>query len=598
MDYAQCRNLALMFFDQAKQRPNKPFLWRKGAEGWKSMSWAEVGDQIGRMSRALRGRGIGPGDRVALISENRPEWLIADIAIVAAGGITVPAYTTNTVDDHRYIFDNSGAKAVIVSTAKLADQVVPAAARAPSVEFLVAIENLPTAHRNAMKWTTWNAFLDEGAAKPDDTIEVAARRARTDTACIIYTSGTGGAPKGVMLSHGAVICNCYGAHEVLLELGIGDDVFLSFLPLSHAYEHSAGQFFPISIGAEIYYAEGIDALGQNMAEVRPTIMTAVPRLYEALHGRIVKGIERMPALRRKLFEKTVELGRRAYEAPGSLGFGERALNKLLDALVRIKVAARFGGRLKAFVSGGAPLNYEVGLFFIALGVRLMQGYGQTEAAPVVSVNPPNRIKIRKVGPPLKGVEVKLAEDGEILVRGELLMQGYWGDPEATARTVKDGWLHTADIGTIDEDGYIEITDRKRDIIVVSGGDNVSPQKIEGFLTLQPEINQAMVIGDKRPYLVGLIVPDKDWALAWAKANGRGEDMTTLVEDGDFRRAMQGVVDRVNQRLSQIERIRRFALLADPFSIDNGMMTPTLKIRRHQIKQVYGERLDRLYEERA
>ncbi len=598
MDLSGVQNLPLLFFQQARKYGDKPFLWRKVEGTYQPISWTEAARQANLLSRALRARGLQTGDRVCLISENRPEWLIADVAIMAAGGITVPAYTTNTVDDHRYILDNSGAKAVIVSTAKLAQRLVPAASRAPSVEFLVAMESLGEPPRPPIRWAVWDQMLTEGEAQPDDVEQLAATRKRSDTSCVIYTSGTGGAPRGVMLSHGAILCNCQGAIEVLKPLGLEDNIFLSFLPLSHAYEHSGGQFFPITIGAQIYYAEGADTLVQNLAEVRPTIVTAVPRLYEVMHGRIAKGLEKMPAFRRKLFEKALALGRKQYEHPGTLSFMERIENKVLDALVRKKVAARFGGRLKAFVSGGAPLNYEVGLFFTALGVRLLQGYGQTEAAPVIAVNPVDRIKLHTVGPAMHGVEVKLAEDGEILVRGELVMQGYWGDPEATARTVKDGWLYTADIGRMDEDGYIEITDRKRDLIVVSGGDNVSPQKVEGFLTLEPEIGQATVIGDKRPFIVALLVADKEWALAWAKEKGKPEDLGQLVGDKEFRAAISSAVDRVNRRLSVIERVRQFILSAEAFSLENEMMTPTLKIRRHVIRKTYGAKLDALYEGRG
>ncbi|MBI1777435.1 MAG: long-chain fatty acid--CoA ligase [Proteobacteria bacterium] len=597
MDYTEIRNLPLMFFEQAERKGRRPFLWRKLEGKWRKLSWAEVAEAASRLSRALRARGIGPGDRVALVSENRPEWLIADVAIMAAGAISVPAYTTNTADDHRYILDSSGAKAVIVSSSKLAERLLPAASRAPSVEFLVSIESLPPGSEQELRCYLWQDMLEEGAGQVDDVRAVAAQRARSDIACLIYTSGTGGAPKGVMLSHGAIICNCMGAADVLAELGLGREVFLSFLPLSHAYEHSGGQFFPISIGAEIYYAEGADALAQNFLEARATIITAVPRLYEVLHGRITKGVERASPLKRLLFERTLALGRKAYEEPGSLTLPERLLDRLLDLLVRRKVRRRFGGRLKAFVSGGAPLNYEVGVFFIALGVRLLQGYGQTEAAPVISCNRPSRIKLHTVGPPLKGVEVKRGEDGEILVKGELLMQGYWGDPEATQRTIRDGWLYTADIGRIDADGYIEITDRKRDIIVVSGGDNVSPQKIEGFLTLQPEIAQAMVVGDRRPYLSALIVPDKEWAGEWAAGQGRALDLASLVEDDNFRQAMSQAIERVNLRLSSIERVRQFVITANAFTQDNAMLTPTLKIRRHEIRKVHGARLDALYEGR-
>ncbi len=598
MDLSNVQNLPLLFFERARANADKPFLWRKVDGTYQPLTWGEVARQVNLLSRALRARGLQTGDRVALISENRPEWLIADIAVMAAGGITVPAYTTNTVDDHRYIFDNAGAKAVIVSTPKLAQRVVPAASRAPSVEFLVAMEPLAEPPRPPIRWASWEAMLTEGEKQPDDVEAMAATRKRSDTSCVIYTSGTGGAPRGVMLSHGAILCNCQGAVEILRPLGIEDNTFLSFLPLSHAYEHSGGQFFPISIGAQIYYAEGADTLVQNLAEAKPTIVTAVPRLYEVMHGRIAKAMDKMSGLRRTLFERALTLGRKAYEHPGSLGLFERIQNKLLDLLVRKKAAQRFGGRLKAFVSGGAPLNYEVGLFFTALGIRLLQGYGQTEAAPVISANPVDRIKLHTVGPPMHGVEVKLAEDGEILVRGELVMQGYWGDPEATARTVRDGWLHTSDVGRIDEDGYIEITDRKRDLIVVSGGDNVSPQKVEGFLTLEPEIGQAMVVGDKRPFIAALLIPEKDWALGWAKEKGKPQDMAQLVGDKEFRAAISAAVDRVNRRLSVIERVRQFILSAEPFSLENEMMTPTLKIRRHVIRKTYGAKLDALYEGRG
>ena len=598
MDLSPVQNLLLLFFQQARANADKPFLWRKVDGVYRALTWAEAARQANLLSRALRARGLQPGDRVCIVSENRPEWLIADVAIMAAGCISVPAYTTNTVDDHRYILDNSGAKAVIVSTAQLAQRVVPAASRAPSVEFLIAVEPLAEPPRPPIRWASWDEMLAAGEWQPDDVEAVAKTRQRGETCCIIYTSGTGGAPRGVMLSHGAILCNCQGAIEILRPLGIADNVFLSFLPLSHAYEHSGGQFFPISIAAQIYYAEGADTLVQNLAEAKPTIVTAVPRLYEVMHGRIAKAMKKMPGLRRRLFERALALGRRAYEHPGSLSLIERIENGMLDLLVRKKAAQRFGRRLKAFVSGGALLNYEVGLFFTALGVRLLQGYGQTEAAPVISANPVDRIKLHTVGPPMHGVEVRLAEDGEILVRGELVMQGYWGDPEATARTIRDGWLHTADVGRIDEDGYIEITDRKRDLIVVSGGDNVSPQKVEGFLTLEPEIGQAMVVGDKRPYIAALLIPDREWASGWAKDKGRRDDLAELVGDKEFRAAIQTAVDRVNRRLSVIERVRQFILAAEPFSLENGMMTPTLKIRRHVIRQTWGPKLDELYASRG
>ena len=597
MDYKSIRNLPTMFFDQAERFGDRPLLWSKQDGAWRSRSWSQTADDVTALARGLLALGVKPGDRIGLVAENRPEWLVADIAIMAVGAITVPAYTTNSVDDHHYLWCDAGTKGVVVSTRALARKVLPAAQKCPDTEFAICIEMPDDPPEQGLRALTWEDCLTGGAGRNDDIRAMAAEPERGDTCCLIYTSGTGGRPKGVMLSHGAITCNCMGAEDVISRLPgykSPGEIFLSFLPLSHSYEHTAGQFFPISIGAEIYYAESLEKLVTNIADVRPTIMTAVPRLYEMIHGRIQRGLESQSNLKRKLFAKAVELGRRKYEKPGSLSFGEKLLDALLDRLVRAKVAKRFGGRLKAFVSGGAPLNYDVGVFFAALGVRLLQGYGQTESAPVVAVNRCALNKIDTVGPPMKDVEVRIAEDGEILVRGELLMNGYWNNPRATAETIVDGWLHTGDIGVFDEDGYLKITDRKKDIIVNSGGDNISPQRVEGMLTVEPEIAQAMVYGDRRPHLVALIVPDEDFAGDWGKARNGATDLETLIEDADFVKAIRDAVGRVNAKLTAPERVRRFVLAAEGFTIDNGMLTPSLKIRRHIIKEKYLETLDALY----
>ena len=596
MDYDSAQNLPLLFFAQAERLAAEPFLWRKQEKQWLSQSWREVSKAVKVLSRGLRALGVSGGDRVGLVSENRPEWLIADLAIMSAGAVTVPAYTTNTVDDHAHILQDSGAKVVIVSNANLAERVIPAA-KIAGVNTVVTIDELDSSSAQGVQVLSLRDVQDRASDVPDDVETEAGKSHRGDPACIIYTSGTGGLPKGVVLSHGAIICNCMGADELLKSLpGYGEDteVFLSFLPLSHSYEHTAGQFFPLSIGAQIYYAEGVERLVQNMAEVRPTIMTAVPRLYETIHSRIVRGIEQAGGLRAKMFNSALELGRRKYEAPNQMGFGARALDSLLDRLVRSKVQNRFGGQLKAFVSGGAPLNYEIGLFFQSLGLRILQGYGQTEAAPVISCNPPDHVKIHSVGPPLRGVDVRIAEDGEILVKGELVMLGYWNNEEATSETVKEGWLHTGDVGIVDDDGYLQITDRKKDIIVNSGGDNLSPQRVEGMLTVEPEINQTMVYGDKRPHLVAVVVADPDFAEEWATSRGCANDAEALATNEEFKSAIGNAVARVNENLSVIERVRHFIIAAEPFTIENEMMTATLKIRRHVIQRVYGEALEALY----
>jgi long-chain acyl-CoA synthetase len=593
MDYASCRSLPAMFFATARQRADRPFLWAKRDGRYRPLSWGETESAVTRLARALIAYGIQPGDRVALVSENRPEWVIADLAIVSAGAITVPAYVTNTGNDHRHVLGNSGAHAVIVSTAALASRVLPAAAQTPSIRFAIAMEPVDN---SGVKFPVhgWDEALDAGAAQPDTVAQRVDGLAPDDIACIIYTSGTGGAPKGVLLTHRNVIANCYGAYKVLEILGLGEEVFLSFLPLSHSYEHTAGMFFPISIGAEIYFAEGADTLAANLLETRPTIMTAVPRLYETMHQRIQRQMQRERGLKRRLFEQAVAIGRKRI-AGVTLSLGERLLDPVLDRLVRAKVRARFGGRLKAMVSGGAPLNPEIGSFFVALGVELLQGYGQTEAAPVIACNPPGHIRIDSVGPPLAGVEVRIAEDGEILVSGDNVMRGYWNDPEATARSLADGWLHTGDIGHLDADGYLHITDRKRDFIKNSGGDMISPLRVEGALTLAPEIAQAMVFGDRRPFLVAVLVPDPEFAGAFARQHGAAAELPALAHNPAFHQALGDAVARINQELAPIERVRRFIIAHEPFSIDNAQMTPTLKIRRHAIRAAYEAKFDSLYE---
>ncbi|HVB17118.1 MAG TPA: AMP-binding protein, partial [Stellaceae bacterium] len=369
MDYANCRSLPAMFFEVARRRAERPFLWAKRDGKYRKLSWSDAADAVIRMARGLVSLGIEPGDRVALVSENRPEWVIADLAIISAGAVTVPAYVTNTVDDHRHILGNSGARAAIVSTAALALRLVPAAEQVPSVAAIIAMEpvDAPTVHFGLHAWSDMLIADDDG-----EVDRRVASLTPDDTACIIYTSGTGGVPKGVMLSHRNIIANCRGAFRLLQMLGLDDEVFLSFLPLSHSYEHTAGMMFPISIGAEIYFAEGADTLAHNLLEARPTIMTAVPRLYETMHQRIRLAIERERGVKRHLFERAVAIGRKRL-AGEALSFGERLIDPALDRLVRGKVRARFGGRLKAMISGGAPLNPEIGGFFVALGVQLLQG---------------------------------------------------------------------------------------------------------------------------------------------------------------------------------------------------------------------------------
>ena len=581
-------NLVTMFFTRAAERGEAPFLWVKRDGEWQATSWAETARKVAALAAALGRIGLGRGDRVALISENRPEWCIADLAIMAAGCVTVPTYTTNTERDHLHILENSGAKAAIVSNPKLLKALMPAAMRSTDCRAVIGIEPLRLAQTGDIAIHDWETMI---AGETPDVAACAARAdfAREDLACIIYTSGTGGAPRGVMQHHGAILHNAAGCTDIISDdFGWDEEVFLSFLPLSHAYEHSGGQHFPIGLGGQIYYSEGLEKLASNIEEVRPTIMVVVPRLFEVLRTRIMKSVEKQGGLAAFLMRRAIAIGPdpKPWDWPMEL---------LLNVTLRPKIARRFGGRLKAMVSGGAPLNPDVGLFFQAMGLTVLQGYGQTEAAPVISCNRPKAgIKLDTVGPPLKDTEVRIAEDGEILIRGELVMHGYWRNPDETARVLNDGWLHSGDIGHLDEKGRLVITDRKKDLIINDKGDNVAPQRVEGMLTLEPEILQAMVAGDRRPYLVGLVVPDPEWSREWAAANGASADPEALRTNDAFRRALTAAVDRVNGGLSVIEKVRRILIADEPFSIENEMLTPSLKIRRHMIRRAYGERLDALY----
>jgi long-chain acyl-CoA synthetase len=571
-------NLVSMFLKRAEEKGDAPFLWARRDGAWRSISWSETARQVAALAGSLRRIGLQPGDRVCLVSENRPEWLISDLGIMAAGCVTVPTYTTNTVRDHSHILENSAARAVIVSSQKLAKNLIPAVLTQNECRHVIGME--PLGAGQAPDWVTCHDFrkMVSGEGDVRELKRDVAGVGRGDLACLIYTSGTGGAPRGVRLHHGALLHNCEGATDVISsDFGWGDEVFLSFLPASHAYEHTGGQMFPIALGAQIYYAESLEKLAANIEEVQPTIMIVVPRLFEMLRARIMKQIEAQGGLSKYLMDRALKIG--SDKAEGRRKLWDLPMDGILSLTLRKKIRAKIGKRQKAWVSGGAPLNPEVGLFFEALGITFLQGYGQTETGPVLACNRPSAgIRLDTVGPPVKNTEVRIADDGEIMVRGELVMHGYWRNDEETARVLsKDGWLATGDVGHFDEKGRIKITDRKKDLIVNDKGDNVSPQRIEGMLTLQPEILQAMVYGDRKPHIVALLVPDPEFA-----------------KKPDLQQRLQAAVDRVNGELSVIERVRRFILADEPFTIENEQMTPSLKIRRHVIGKVYGERLDALY----
>lgn len=575
-------NLVTMFFARAKQKGDAPFLWTKVEGAWRSTSWREAAQRVASLAESLRTLDLEPGDRVVLVGENRPEWLISDLGIMAAGCITVPTYTTNTTRDHAHILNNSGARAAIVSTDKLARTLVPAVLLGSDCRHVIGIEDIRTGQAaDPISFHRWHE-LAHSRTNVDEVAERCSGIGRQDLACIIYTSGTGGAPRGVQQHHGALLHNIAAATEVISsDFGWDEDeVFLSFLPASHAYEHTFGQHFPVGLGGQVYYAESLEKLAANIEEARPTIMIVVPRLFEMLRARTLKLVEKGGASSAYLLKRALEIGTREHQ--GERRMSDLPMSLFLSLTLKRKMRAKFGGRVKALVSGGAPLNPEIGIFFQSLGITLLQGYGQTESGPLVSVNRPSvGIRMDSVGPPVQGNEVRFAEDGEILVRGENVMHGYWRNPEESARVLKDSgegvWLHTGDVGHFDDAGRIVITDRKKDLIVNDKGDNVAPQRVEGMLTLQPEIAQAMVYGDRRPHLVALLVPEAE-----------------LADAPDLQQRLQKAVDRVNADLSVIEKVRRFVIADAPFTIENEQLTPSMKIRRHMIKAAYGDRLDALY----
>jgi len=594
LNFDEFNSVVKIFEKQSSMLQDQPYLWRKIDDKYASLTWKEVRSNVERFSTALKNLGILEGDRVVIVSENRPEWQIADLSIMAIGAISVPAYTTSTTNDYEYIIKHSGARCIIVSSHDLAKKVLPAVLNSPMCQTLIKINDDNENYDVPITVHSWNSLIKENRNSDFNLSEIIKNHSRKDTACIIYTSGTGGNPKGVMLSHGAMLTNCEGAKHLLNDIisTLNKVRVLSWLPLSHSYEHTL-QFYKMGIGAQIYYAEGIDKLLVNMAEARPHIMTAVPRFYDSLHTRISQGLKKQSKVSQFFFKETLRLGKKIYfNEP--LSFFEKKFNGLLNKIVRKKVNKRFGGSLKALVSGGAALNFEVGIYLSALGLPLLQGYGQTETAPVVSANPPHKIKLDTVGTILKGTKVKIADDGEILVSGENVMNGYWNDPKATSSTLINGWVHTGDIGEMDEEGYLKITDRKKDIIVNAGGDNISPSRIEEKFNIEPEIAQSMIYGDFKNYLVAILVPDRDYAQEWAKDHHKEFNLKILNQDPDFIKMIKETTERVNKKLSQIEQVRKYLLIDEEFTVENDMMTPTLKVRRFKVKEKYQSQLEALY----
>jgi long-chain acyl-CoA synthetase len=576
MQISSFKNLNEIFFLQYEDHKKDDHLLfnNLNLRKFQTYTWEDTRSNILKLANFLNSKNLKKADRVLLVSENRPEWLIADLAILLNAAITVPNYTTYTVNDFVFTINDSKPAGLIVSSSNLLKNIFLATKKINyNFNFIIVLnesaEDLGSNIINFSEIVNKEIDLDK---EQKFFFENNKNLNRQDPACIIYTSGTQGTPKGVVLSHGGILKNCEGALKFLDFVKGKKNTFLTWLPLSHSYEHTV-QFAQLSLGAKIFYSESLDKLLSNLKIAKPTIMTAVPRFYTNLMHKIKINLQTQSSFKKVIFQKTLDLGEKKF-LNKNMSFFEKCLNFVLDFIVRKKIKNQFGGKIRAFISGGGPLDYNVGVFLNSLGLPTLQGYGLTEASPIVSCNPISKIKIDTVGKIFKDVQVKIAQDGEILVKGENVMIGYWNNKEETNRILKDSWLYTGDIGEIDSEGYLKITDRKKDIIVNAGGDNIAPSKIENLLSNYPDIIQSYIYGDKKNYLVALIVVSKE-----------------LENKKD---KVQFCVDKVNSELSIIEKIKRFIIIDTPFTVENEMLTPTMKIRRHQVKKIFGDQLEKLY----
>ena len=567
MEINKINNLLELFYKQYLTQDKTSVFLQSLKEVEKKYSWEDVYSNVIKLSEEIS-RYIKKGDRCLLISENRPEWMISDLSIMLSEGITVPAYTTYVERDYEYIIDDCTPTVLIISdkTQYLkVKNIIPKKKFIKKIIFFDVIEEFEQElHVNINQIFANKNFNSLNFSE--------LKIQRKDVACIIYTSGTQGNPKGVVLSHGGILNNCEGALGLLKEFVSKKPKFLTWLPLSHSYEHTV-QFVQIVVGAQVFYAESIEKLIKNMGNCSPEIMTAVPRFYQNLHQKINTNFSKATGIKKFLINQTIKLGNKKLNRV-QFSLIESLINFVCDLLVRKKIKEQFGGNLKAFISGGGALDKEVGCFLNAIGLPTLQGYGLTETSPVVSCNSINEIRVETVGKPFRGNLVKIANDGEILVKGENVMLGYWNNEEETNKVLKNGWLSTGDIGEFDGE-FLKITDRKKDIIITPGGDNISPIKIENDLNKSNYIEQSLVYGDNKPYLVCLIVLSSEYK------NIKNEEIKIEIE-------------KINKNLSKIEKIKKFFVIKNQFTIENNMMTPTLKLKRYKIIKTYQNELEKLF----
>ena len=560
-------NLLELFYQQYSNQDKQSIFLQSLKSLENKYSWEDVYVNIIKLSEEIS-RYIKKNDRCLLISENRPEWMISDLSIMLSEGTTVPAYTTYTERDYEYIIDDCSPTIIIVSDKIQYDKIKNIIPKKIFIKKVIIFEHINDIE-NKLVLNIDNIFKKENFSKKNfSNLKIQ----RKDLACIIYTSGTQGNPKGVMLSHGGILNNCEGACNLLKTFISNRPKFLTWLPLSHSYEHTV-QFVQIAVGARVFYAESIDKLIKNMKDCSPEIMTAVPRFYQNSYQKIIASFSKVTGLKKVLINKTVELGKKKLNKK-KLSLIETLTNIICQSFVRKKIKIQFGGNLKAFISGGGALDKEVGSYLNAIGLPTLQGYGLTETSPIVSCNHIDDIRVETVGPPFKGNLVKIADDGEILIKGENVMLGYWNNEKETNKVLKNGWLSTGDVGEFNGQ-FLKITDRKKDIIITPGGDNISPIKIENDLNKSKIIEQSLVYGDNKPYLVCLIVLGIDY-----KNIGKEK--------------IQEEIEKVNKNLSKIEKIKKFILANNQFTIENNMMTPTLKLKRYKIIKEYKIELEKLF----
>jgi long-chain acyl-CoA synthetase len=594
----EIRTLCDIFYDSVDTHRKAEHLRHKRDGAWRGISSDELRVAVEELSLGLRALGVERGDRVAIVSENRPEWTFADFATLAAGAVDAPVYATLTPQQVLYILNDSESKVAFVSNALQARKVAEVRAQARFLKHVIRMEDSPIEGTLSMEEVRAKG-RPALVADRDAVRKRAAEVQPGDVATLIYTSGTTGDPKGVMLTHGNITSNVVSAIKVFSAFGPAD-VALSFLPLCHSFERMAGHYLMFRAGVTIAYAESVEKVPENMLEVRPTFMASVPRLYEKMYARVNEKVAADPPLRRRIFRWAIGVGREAFRHR-VLGTAAPLLTRLqvavADRLVFSKIKARTGGRLRLFVSGGAPLSREIAEFFGAAGLLILEGYGLTETSPVITVNRPERLRPGTVGLPIEGVEVKIAPDGEVLTRGPHVMKGYFKKPEATAEVIdEDGWFHTGDVGALDSDGFLVITDRKKDILITSGGKNIAPQPIESRIKTNPFFTEVVMIGNRRHFPSALVVPNFDTLEKWARAKGipfaSRED---LVAKREVVGHYHELIAELTQDVAQFEKIKKVSLLTREFSLEAGELTPTLKVKRRVVEEKYKPVIDKMYE---